>query len=149
MRLKIASEMKRVVRDIGSLGDNVGNVIGQVYYPSQANISFQGQRLWTPAMDVFETPEAYLVLAEVPGLNVGDIEVVVDRHHLRLSGTRHLSGNLRYRVHQAEIEYGSFQRGFRFPGPVVVDQVTAAYDNGLLTITLPKEAPIQTSVQIR
>jgi HSP20 family protein len=100
-------------------------------------------------MDVFESQDAYLVLAEVPGMNPGDIEVVVDRNHLRLSGARQLISPQRYRVHQAEIEYGSFQRVFRFPGPVTVDQVTASYDNGLLTITLPKEPIVQTSVKIR
>lgn len=139
----------RVVRDIGSLGDNVGKIVGQVFYPPQANISLQGHRLWSPAMDVFETQDAYLVLAEVPGMNPGDIEVVVDRGHLRLSGTRQLASTEQYRVHQAEIEYGTFQRAFRFPGQVSVDRVTASYDNGLLTIKLPKEAGVQASVQIR
>ena len=98
------------------------------------------QRIWSPQIDVLETPEAFMVLAEVAGLIKDEIQVTVKRNLVYLAGKRQrpdLTNTVRYL--QMEIEYGSFERSFE--RPVVIDEsrIEAQYKDGLLTVVLPKK----------
>ena len=90
-----------------------------------------GPVAWKPPVDLLETPDAYVITAELPGVNRDDINVEVVDGELRLAATRkHTDGDRE--------ESFSFSRSVTLPDTVQADQVSAAYENGVLTVTLPK-----------
>lgn len=94
---------------------------------------------WTPALDVYEEKENFLVKAELPGMKKEDIEVSFHDGSLSISGERQSeSKHEDAEVYRAERFFGRFQRTVTLPAPVAVDKVKAAYKDGVLTITLPK-----------
>lgn len=102
----------------------------------------QADGVWTPESDVYELADSYVVLVELAGMRHGTVEVTLAENALIIVGRRpelHRAGTLRF--HQLEIQEGPFQLAVLLPGPVDDDQVTAGYDDGLLTITLPKRTP--------
>jgi HSP20 family protein len=96
---------------------------------------------WTPAFDVIETDESYIVTAELPGVDPNATELTFERNVLTLRGTKPgTSASEDQRVHLAERAGGSFSRSLRLPGLVDADRIEAANANGLLTVTIPKAA---------
>ena len=115
----------------------------------QAAVS--GQAAWLPAMDIRESKDAYTVTAELPGLTKKDVEITVEDNVLTISGERQLEAegeNENY--HRIERSYGSFKRSFTLPIQVIQDKVDARYQNGILTISLPKaEEAKQRKIEIK
>jgi HSP20 family protein len=98
--------------------------------------------LWQPQVDVYEVDEAFVVLAELAGMRDQPIEVTLTDDALLIVGRRpelHREGTQRF--HQLEVNEGPFQATILLPGPVAEEGITAHYDDGLLTITLPKHKP--------
>ena len=98
--------------------------------------------LWQPQVDVYEVQDAWVVLVELAGMRDSQIEVTLTEGGLLVAGRRpelHIDGTLRF--HQLGINEGPFQTAVALPGPVVEDGITATYDDGFLTITLPKRRP--------
>jgi len=94
---------------------------------------------WTPAMDVFEEKDNFVVKAEVPGMKKEDIEVSLHEGNLTISGERKSETKQNdAEVHRTERFYGRFQRSVALPSTVAADKVKAQYRDGVLTITLPK-----------
>lgn len=98
---------------------------------------------WAPAVDILETPDAYVFRAELPGVGKDNIRVEVHGATLILSGERPLEPDPQVAVyHRIERTHGVFERAFTLPGQVDVDDVEARYVDGMLEVILPK---IQTS----
>lgn len=98
---------------------------------------------WTPAVDVRETGDEYLVIAELPGMSPDNVEVTVENGVLSISGEKKEEfeeGDKRSDRHVYERRYGRFQRNFSLPRSVDADGVKAEFENGLLRVTLPKAA---------
>ena len=94
---------------------------------------------WTPALDVYEDKENFIVKAELPGMKKEDIEVSLHADSLSISGER--KGETKEKdaeVCRAERFFGRFQRTVTLPTPVAPDKVKAQYKDGILTVTLPK-----------
>lgn len=94
---------------------------------------------WTPAVDVYEDKESFVVKAELPGMKREEIDVTLHNGALSISGERksevkHQDGE----VFRAERFFGRFQRAVSLPAGVAADKVKAQYKDGVLTITLPK-----------
>lgn len=94
---------------------------------------------WTPALDVYEAKDNFVVKTELPGMKKEDIEVSLHDGSLSISGerkteTKHEDAE----VYRAERFFGRFQRTVTLPTAVAADKVKAAYKDGVLTITLPK-----------
>jgi HSP20 family protein len=107
---------------------------------------------WTPAVDIFETPENIVIRAEVPGLDQHDLEVEVKDSSIILRGERRFEESGSRNYHQVERPYGRFQRVFTLPMTMRQDQVQAALKNGVLEITLVKQEkakPTRVQVEIR
>jgi HSP20 family protein len=93
----------------------------------------------TPAVDVEETPEAYVFRADLPGVNAKDVKVTVTGDTLTLRGERKREDSKSEgSLHRIERSYGSFERSFTLGTPVRADQVRAAYRDGVLEIRVPK-----------
>ena len=94
-----------------------------------------------PAMDLVEREGEYEVQAELPGLSVKDVEVTVTDGRLVIRGEKTAERKEeRENLHLSERSYGSFQRVLRLPGDVDAERIEATYDNGVLTLRLPKSA---------
>lgn len=93
--------------------------------------------LWSPPTDVFETENAYIVRVEVAGMRQQDFSVQIENSFLKISGVRSDKPE-RHAYHQMEVRFGEFNSIVAIPGPVDVDSSSAEYEDGFLTVTLPK-----------
>jgi HSP20 family protein len=92
-----------------------------------------------PSLDVDESDEAYMVTAELPGIDQKDIELSLDDNVLTLRGEKRLERNEREAGrHYTERSYGRFERSIPFAAEIDADRVQANCENGVLTIVLPK-----------
>ena len=107
-------------------------------------VNWNGQRAFVPSLDVVERADAYLVSAELPGVDPAAVEISFENNTLTLRGTKQPSfqaqQNEELRVYTAERLSGSFERAVRLPEYVEGDKIEASYTNGVLTITVPKAA---------
>ena len=96
---------------------------------------------WSPAVDVSEDVRENVLYAELPGMTKRDIDIQVAGDSLKLSGERR-PHELQRGEHYQRIErsYGAFHRIFRINTPIDVARVTATYEDGILTVRLPKIA---------
>jgi HSP20 family protein len=110
-------------------------------------------RPWSPAVDVIENENEVILKADLPDVDLKDIDVRVENQTLTLKGERKFEqepGNGGY--HRIERNYGSFVRSFTVPTSVESDKVSADYKNGVLTIRLPKKEaakPRQVKVEVK
>jgi len=94
---------------------------------------------WAPSLDLSETKDAFVVKAEVPGMDQGDIQVLLQENLLTIKGEkRQEKMDKDERYHRVERTYGAFTRMLRLPVAVDGSKVDAKFKNGLLTVTLPK-----------
>ena len=91
-------------------------------------------RSWAPPVDIYETEDAIVLKAELPGVEAKDVEVRVEDNNLYLKGERKFEQN----YHRVERSYGSFARSFSLPNSISAEKVKAEYKDGLLTLTMPK-----------
>jgi HSP20 family protein len=109
-------------------------------------------RPWVPAVDIQETENDLVLKADVPDVDMKDIDVRVENGTLTLRGQRKFENEKKEGSwHRVERSYGSFERAFTLPESVNFDAVKADYKNGVLTITLPKKEiakPRQIKVQV-
>ncbi|UCC73593.1 MAG: Hsp20/alpha crystallin family protein [Gemmatimonadota bacterium] len=94
---------------------------------------------WVPSLDVSETEDGITVVAEVPGVDPGEIEVSITGDLLVISGEKkEESEEEREGYFYSERRFGSFRRAVTLPAAVDREKVAAEYDKGLLTIRLEK-----------
>ena len=93
---------------------------------------------WIPPVDLHETPAAYVITAELPGLKREDLEIHVVDGSLTLSGVRPEREVACEQYHRVERGHGSFSRTFHLPVPVEADGILADLRDGILTMTCPK-----------
>ena len=101
---------------------------------------------WMPAMEIVEKPDALLATAELPGLGPDDVNVNVEDGVLTISGEKteeKKEGEAESQVYLWERRYGSFRRSFTLPTSVDVDKITAHFENGVLTLRLPKTESVK------
>jgi HSP20 family protein len=91
-------------------------------------------------VDIFETEHELVLKADVPEIEMKDIDLQVENGTLTLKGERKFEQEQSGRgYHRIERGYGSFVRAFTLPDSVDVDKVKAEYKNGVLTVTLAKK----------
>lgn len=91
-----------------------------------------------PPLNLYETPEAFVLTAEVPGVAPEDLEISLEGSTLTLRGERKASHDEGASVHRSERPTGSFQRALDLPVAVDGDKVEAVHRHGVLTLRLPK-----------
>ena len=96
-------------------------------------------RSWAPTVDIYETEDAIVLKAELPGIDPKDVEVRVEDNTLYLKGERNYEKEVNEQnYHRIERSYGSFARSFSLPNSISAEKVKAEYKDGLLTLTMPK-----------
>jgi len=90
-------------------------------------------------MDIYETPQEVIVLAEVAGIDKENLEVEISSRAIRIRGNREEIPRVESATYRlAEIQYGIFERILYLPAPIDTDKVSASYLNGFLQIRLTK-----------
>ncbi len=122
------------------------NLFDEFFNRSIANVFGADATISTPSVNVIETPAHYQLEVAAPGLSKEHFEVQIDAGRLTVSAHRAQSeekteGNYKRR----EFNYTSFNRSFQLPEDVVAEQTAAAYNNGILTLTLPKKEEAKVS----
>ncbi len=109
-------------------------------------------RPWTPAVDVLETENELVLRADLPGVEMKDIDIQLENGTLTLRGERKFQADAKNGgYHRIERSYGAFVRYFTLPETVDPENVRADYKNGVLTILVPKKEaakPRQIKVQV-
>jgi len=140
----------RFLDDFGQLGSKFEKTIEDMFRTVSPGFTLT-ERTWKPPMDMNETPDEVIILAEIPGVDKEDLDVEISSKAVRIQGSRfarHCSPNATYRL--AEIQYGKFERILFLPAPIDPEVVSAAYQNGLLEIRLaklPRERPHKVPIQ--
>ncbi|MGD8376561.1 MAG: Hsp20/alpha crystallin family protein [Acidobacteriota bacterium] len=94
---------------------------------------------WSPAVDIFETREDLVVLAEVPGLRQDGIDITLSEHTLSIMGERKMGRAMQEgNYHRIERNYGGFAIKFPLQTAIEPDRVQARYERGVLQVILPK-----------
>ena len=99
---------------------------------------------WTPAVDIHEEAQRFLVRADLPGVKATDIEVTADKGVLTLGGDRQIEQQ-KVDGHYSRVERvaGKFVRTFTLPDNVQTDAIKAQFKDGVLELTIPKVAKVE------
>jgi HSP20 family protein len=96
--------------------------------------------LWAPLVDIFEDEEAVTLKAELPGVDPKSVDIRLENNVLTLKGERKYDGDPeKENVLRMERPYGNFSRSFSISSVVDDSKITAKFDSGVLTVTLPKK----------
>lgn len=106
-----------------------------------------------PVIDIEETDHEFKVFAEIPGVKKDDIKITFENNYLTVSGEKKAYENKKTEdFHNIERNFGKFSRTMAIPTGVMLDKIEAEYDQGVLSITIPKteEAkPKKIAVKVR
>ena len=131
------------------LNDNLGfqremNRLFEDFFPVRKSSEEKESGVWRPSVDVHEDENSYAIDVELPGLNKEDVRVNYQDGSLSISGERKYENESNEKnAHRIERFYGKFHRTFTFPSVVDGDKITAAYNNGVLQITVPKTEEVK------
>jgi HSP20 family protein len=136
--------------DLLSLQDEMNQLFGRVFR-QQPGLDRGGQRLWAPALDIAERPDAYLVTVEVPGVRPEDLDITLEGGVLTVQGERRFQDESQdQQWHRVERRYGAFRRSVTLPSQAQADKIEASFEDGLLHITVPKtEAAMPKRIEVR
>lgn len=94
---------------------------------------------WMPPVDVVEDHDHVRVTAELPGVQPEDVKITMENSVLTIRGEKnHETRDAAERVQRYERSYGVFERSFAVPSTVDADRISATYEHGVLTVSLPK-----------
>jgi HSP20 family protein len=126
-------------RDLTTLRDEMNRLFTRTLGEGSSSGS-----AWTPAWDIFDTADAIVLRAELPGLSAEDIDIEVDDNVLTLKGERRFEDKVEEgRYYRLERAYGNFQRSVTLPQGVKADDITATFDRGVLTVRVPKAEEVK------
>ena len=105
-----------------------------------ANGEPDNSTVWAPLVDIFENEEAVTLKAELPGVDPKSVDIQLENNVLTLKGERKFDGDAeKENVLRMERPYGNFSRSFSISSVVDDSKITAKFDSGVLTVTLPKK----------
>jgi HSP20 family protein len=113
----------------------------------------QSNRPWAPAVDIYETDNELVLKADLPEVELKDLDVRVENQTLTITGERKFERQENAKgYHRVERSYGTFARSFSVPNTFDTEKIGASFKNGVLTVTLPKKEaakPRQIKVEIQ
>ncbi len=133
--------------ELNSLHNQVNHLFEQAVRNNPANHLTE----WVPRADIYETDQALVMEFDLPGVQLADVDIRIEKDTLTIRGERHLSAQPEsYR--RVERNAGSFTRVFSLPEFVDQEKIAANLSNGVLSLTLPKREetkPKQIQVQVK
>ena len=123
-------------REMMTLRSAMDSLVDKTFVGSRADCECVN---WGLALDVSETGDEYLVKASVPGVNPDDLEITYNNKVLTIKGNTQQENEVEEtHYHLRERRFGSFARSVSLPIPVDSDHIEASYENGVLSLRLPK-----------
>jgi len=106
---------------------------------------------WKPRSSVVDLDDKYEITSELPGMSREDVSIELDNGILTISGEKKEQHDSKERnLHLNERAFGMFRRSFRLQPEIDGDQIEAKFDNGILTVTLPKpEKAVAKKIEIQ
>src|ERR671922_611307 len=127
------------MRNLMSFQDEMNRMFDQFARGGNGEEAGWGVRTWAPPVDIYETDDALILKAELPGVSKDDVSVEIHQNTLILRGQRKHEAEVKEdRYHRVERAYGTFQRSFVLPTLVDQEKVQASYTDGVLELRLPK-----------
>lgn len=133
-------QTRRPADEVAQLQGRLHRMMNDVFGPwSYDSDSSTVGSAWAPAVDVFEDRDEIKLVAELPGVQPDDVKISLENNTLTLRGEKkQVAEETTERVHRYERTYGRFERVFTLPSTVDADRIEARFEDGLLTVTLPK-----------
>ncbi len=124
---------------LGNLQDEMNRMFDRVWHAGVSTPPFDGQP-WAPPVDLYEKPDRYLLLMEIPAVDAGKIDVTYLGNTLTVRGEKPRPGVVAEsdRALRTERRYGTFCRNVELPGEIDAERVSARSQGGVLEITIPK-----------
>lgn len=134
-------EMEAMTEEMDRLFEEFTERIGA---PAVRRRSFQGERAWTPGIDVIDRADEIYVKADLPGMDKKDIHVSVSGDILTIKGERKTEQEEKgENYYRCETSYGNFMRTIPLPVSVESERIKAEYKNGVLELHLPKTREVK------
>lgn len=130
----------RVTRLEGRVRGDLDRFFGDFFSSGLGTLKESALGSRVPAVKVWEEGEKFFVEAELPGLAMDDVEVLVMDDTLTIKGEYASQETEDATVYRCERRYGAFERAFQLPADIDAEKVEANLRDGLLTVTLPKAA---------
>ncbi len=112
----------------------------RLFQDSVARLFDPTARPWSPTVDILENENDIVLKADVPGIDLKDIDIQLENGMLTIKGERKFENTENGKgYHRVERSYGSFARTFALPDSVDPEKVKADYKGGVLTVTLGKK----------
>ncbi|MBI5181876.1 MAG: Hsp20/alpha crystallin family protein [Nitrospirae bacterium] len=140
-------------RDLLSLQERMNKLFEESLFRSGKDQEDLTVGRWSPSVDVMENEQEIVIKAELPGIELKDVEVLIKENLLTLRGERKFEKEEeKENYHRIERAYGAFQRVFTLPASVEQDKVKAKMKDGILEIRLPKakkELPKKIEIEVK
>ena len=101
------------------------------------------RKVFIPRVDICETKDAIVLLADVPGVDEKSIDITLEKSVLTLLGRVEPETHEGYRAAHVEYEAGDYERAFTLSDEIDRDRIEASVKNGVLRLTLPKAEPVK------
>jgi HSP20 family protein len=125
-------------REMQSLQSEMNRLFSTFFEPTNGG-NGNVLRRWSPAMDLVETGEHYVLKADLPGVAESDVKIELDDNVLTVSGERNASHEENKQgYYRVERSYGTFSRTLTLPEGVDGDSIEASFDKGVLEVRIPK-----------
>ena len=132
-------------RNLSGLQNEIDRVFDR-FFPSreQDQESTSPQAVWRPRMDLIETDEDYRLHLDMPGMSKDELKISYQDNELVVSGERKSNRtDENEEFVRVERSFGQFRRSFTLPRTVDAENISATYDNGVLTVTVPKTETVK------
>jgi HSP20 family protein len=123
-------------RGVTTLQDQINRLFNESFERTGDDSSLSA---WAPAVDIYETEHELVVKADLPDVDPKDLDIRVENNILTIRGERKFEKKVNEENYlRVERSYGSFARSFTLASTVNSDAIKADYQNGVLTLTIPK-----------
>jgi HSP20 family protein len=124
-------------RGLTSLQDQVNRLFEDTV--QQRRTSQNDLATWAPAADIYETESELVAELDLPGIQEKEIDIHVENNTLTIRGERKFEKEVNEDNYlRVERAYGTFTRSFSLPNTVKIDGIRAGFQNGVLTVRMPK-----------
>lgn len=128
-------------RDLVTLQEKMNRLFEQTLSRTRTPAEVASSGTWSPAIDLYETPNELVLKAELPEVEQQEIELRITNNRVTLKGERRMREQVRQdHFHRMERAFGPFSRTFTLPGSIDPERVKAELKDGILKVTMPKTA---------
>ena len=134
----------RPLNELEALERRLDDIFGRPLVPSVWRRIPTEERGWTPAIEVFDKEDKFVVKVEVPGIKAEDVDISVVGDTLTIKGEKKAETEVKEDDYYCcERSYGSFYRSIALPSNIDASKIEANYEDGVLEVSLPKAPEIK------